>query len=146
MSGEDTAVAAETAAIAPSPTDASLGDFLARLGDRWTVAALSLLAATPQPLGGLRRTLAGITQRALMLTLRALERDGLIERRADAGAAGTVHYALTARGEALLPVLTGLTDWARLHRDGILRSRQSFDAAQAERAALLPRDLGRGTR
>ena len=85
----------------------------------------------------------GITQRALMHTLKSLERDGLAERLPDALDATLVRYELTDRGRSLLPLLTGLTRWASDNRVGILETRAAFDRAQAERAALLPRELTR---
>lgn len=142
MSDDAAGAPQTTTGAAAAALGSGLADVAGRIGDRWTVATIARLALAPQSLGDLRRHLDGITQRALMLALRALERDGLAERLPDPTGA-TVRYGLTARGEALLPALAALAGWAQAHRAGIDQSRRAFDQAQAERAALLPRDLTR---
>jgi DNA-binding HxlR family transcriptional regulator len=127
----------------PLSDDGALADILGRIGDRWTIPTLVLLGHNARALGDIRRALAGITQRGLMQTLKSLERDGLAERLPDALDATLIRYDLTDRGRSLLPLLTGLTRWASDNRVGILDTRAAFDRAQAERAALLPRELTR---
>lgn len=132
-----------TASDTGTDAGAVLSDILGRIGDRWTVPTLVLLGAGALPLGEIRRALAGITQRALMQTLRSLERDGLTERLPDPVVLATIRYALTDRGRSLLPLVAALTAWAAEQRTAIATDRAAFDRAQAERAALLPRELAR---
>lgn len=121
-------------------TDDSPSAILSRFGDRWTIPMLHRLEQAPLPLGGLRRALPDITQRGLMMTLNALERDGLIDRIAAPTGGDEAVYALTERGRDVLPLVAALTNWARVHSEGIVRSRQDFDRARAARATILPKD------
>lgn len=75
----------------------------------------------------IRRTMDGISQRMLTLTLRGLERDGLVTRTQYPTNPPSVEYALTARGRLLLVPLTALAQWAQEHRVEIELSRQIFD-------------------
>ena len=107
-----------------------LSEVLGRIGDRWTILVASLLGTGPMRFNQIRRTLRGISQRMLTLTLRALERDGLVARTAYPTRPPAVDYALTERGRTLLAPLTVLANWAREHRADIERSRDAFDNVQ----------------
>ncbi|HEV8295789.1 MAG TPA: helix-turn-helix domain-containing protein [Acidimicrobiales bacterium] len=88
---------------------------LDRIGDRWTVlVVLTLLHATLR-FTELRRAIAGITPKALTATLRALERDGLVERQIYAEVPPRVEYRLTDLGRSLERPLRAITDWAEEH-------------------------------
>ena len=94
----------------------------------------------------LKRAVDGISQRMLTLTLRGLERDGLVTRTVFPTVPPRVEYALTSLGATLLRTLTELRNWAMQNRVEIERSRAEFDrresrmSAGIERASGLPRD------
>jgi DNA-binding HxlR family transcriptional regulator len=117
----------------------ALSDVLGRIGDRWTILIVGLLGAGPKRFNEIRRTIDGISQRMLTLTLRALERDGLVIRTQYPTNPPAVEYALTKRGKSLLGPLTTLAEWGRDHRVEIEQSRVVFDQEQAERTRALPR-------
>jgi DNA-binding HxlR family transcriptional regulator len=109
----------------------ALTEVLKRIGDRWTILVVGLLGRGPLRFNELRRTITGITQRMLTLTLRGLERDGLVSRTQFATNPPTVEYALTERGRSLLVPLIALAQWGNEHRAAIGQSREHYDQAQA---------------
>lgn len=101
----------------------AIGDVLARVGDKWSVLVVTRLGERPMRFNELRRTIGGISQRMLTLTLRGLERDGLVTRTVVPTIAPRVDYALTALGRDLLQPVSALGAWA-LHNQGkIARAR-----------------------
>ena len=82
-------------------------------------------------LSELRRTIDGISQRMLTLTLRSLERDGLVRRTVHPSRPSRVDYALTDLGRTLLEPVHGLVRWAEANRPAIQAARDRFDAAAA---------------
>lgn len=112
-----------------------LRDVLDRVGDKWSVLILALLGDGPRRYSDLRRSIDGISQRMLTLTLRGLQRDGLVSRTVIASTPPQVHYALTPAGETLSNTVSSLIAWAEQHRDHIARSRDRYDAALAAQAA-----------
>ena len=86
----------------------------------------------------MRREINGISQRMLALTLRGLERDGLVSRTVYPSVPPKVEYALTATGGTLIQILCGLGEWARENRQSITAARARFDAAQAPVEASAP--------
>jgi DNA-binding HxlR family transcriptional regulator len=108
---------------------------IARLGNRWTVLVVSHLALAPGRrvrFSALKNSLRGITQRMLTLTLRDLERDGLLARHYFAEVPPRVEYELTEVGASLLPILEGVTTWMRRNQAHIEDCRRAFDEAQAQ--------------
>lgn len=108
---------------------------LARLGDKWTILVMSHLAnATGHRLrfSELKHGIDGITQRMLTLTLRNLERDGLLSRHYFPEVPPRVEYELTAMGASMLPALEGFTSWIRDNWPHMEECRQVFDAAKVE--------------
>lgn len=85
------------------------------LGGKWRLMVLFHLGAGPVRWGALRRDLAPITARVLTATLRALEGDGLIWRRAEETVPPVVTYGLTARGAALAPIFEAMAAWGAVH-------------------------------
>jgi DNA-binding HxlR family transcriptional regulator len=79
----------------------------------------------------IRRTVEGISPRMLTVTLRALERDGLISRRVYPVIPPRVEYTLTNLGESLLDVVRELIDWSADHTSDILAARQRYDSSRA---------------
>lgn len=111
----------------------ALSDVLARVGDRWTILTVGLLAGGPRRFNELRRAIDGITQRMLTLTLRGLERDGLVVRTEHPTIPPAVEYALSERGSTLLIPLISLAEWARENRLDVQQSRLDYDLAQTAR-------------
>lgn len=113
----------------------ALGDVLARIGDKWTVFVVGLLAEQPMRFNQIRRTVGGISQRMLTLTLRGLERDGLVTRTVFPTIPPRVDYALTPLGCTLIEPLVALGDWAKKHQATVEAARARFDAARSPKTA-----------
>ncbi|RJF90643.1 winged helix-turn-helix transcriptional regulator [Sphingomonas cavernae] len=101
---------------------------LSRIGDKWSVHVIGSLIEGPMRYNRLRRAVSGISQRMLTLTLRLLERDGLVKRDVLHTAPPTVEYQLTALGETLIEPIRALSHWAREYRHEIRDARSSFDS------------------
>ena len=100
-----------------------------RLGDKWTLLIVSILSQGPQRFTTLKYAAEGISQRMLTLTLRKLERDGLVARTVFAEVPPRVEYALTPLGETLVSPITALAEWAIAHQDSITQGQRNFDKA-----------------
>jgi DNA-binding HxlR family transcriptional regulator len=107
----------------------AVSEVLARVGDKWTVLVVSLLGDGPKRFNEIRRGLGSISQRMQTLTLRALERDGLVTRTVYPEIPPRVEYELTRLGRSLLEPVNGLSLWARQNRSAIEAARRRFDAA-----------------
>lgn len=105
---------------------------LDRIGEKWSILAIRMLSERPYRFNELRRALEGITQRMLTLTLRSLERDGLVTRTVTPTIPPRVDYDLTALGRSLRQPIEELTVWALDHHDGIMKARKSFDGTCAD--------------
>ena len=127
----------------PVLTPCAPGSVLARLGDKWTILVVSMLALTPHApmrFGAIRRGIPDISQRMLTLTLRSLERDGLVARHYYPEVPPRVEYELTARGKSMLQPLAAFTNWIRDTWQDIEASRHEFDHAERRGTnAFLPR-------
>lgn len=110
--------------------DCPIRDVLDRVGDAWSVLVITELRNGPCRFNALRRVVDGISQRMLAVTLRQLERDGLVSRRVTDGRPPEVTYALTPRGLSLHAALAPLAEWAARHQPAIRDSRAAFEAAQ----------------
>jgi DNA-binding HxlR family transcriptional regulator len=104
-------------------------DLLDRLADKWSLLVVELLGRGTRRFTELRREIDGISQRMLTLTVRQLERDGLVRRTVYPVVPPRVEYALTPLGESLLPAIEPLVTWTRAHRDEIATARTTYDAA-----------------
>lgn len=102
---------------------------LDRVGEKWSIIAIRLLGERPYRFNELRRLLPGITQRMLTLTLRSLERDGLVTRTVTPTIPPRVDYALTPLGTSLRRPIDEMTAWALANHDAIVRAREHFDVA-----------------
>ena len=111
----------------------TIGEVLARIGDKWTVLVVGELGNGPKRFNEIRRGLGSISQRMLTLTLRGLERDGLVTRTVFPTVPPRVDYELTKLGKSLLDPVNGLALWARQNRPVIQEARQKFDALEANR-------------
>ena len=107
-----------------------VGDVLARVGDKWTVFVVRLLADGPMRFNELKRAVDGISQRMLTLTLRGLERDGLLTRTVHPTVPPRVDYELTNLGQTLITMLQGLGEWAISNRPTIVAARAAYDARE----------------
>jgi DNA-binding HxlR family transcriptional regulator len=107
-----------------------VSETLARIGDKWTVLVVELLCAGRGPVrfNEIRRSIEGISQRMLTLTLRGLERDGLVTRTVHPTIPPRVDYELTKLGQSLRVPLVAVAEWARANRAGIVEARRVFDA------------------
>jgi DNA-binding HxlR family transcriptional regulator len=101
---------------------------LKRVGDKWSILIVVILSDGPLRFSELRRRIEGISQRMLTLTLRGLERDGLMTRTVEPTIPPSVYYELTALGRTLLEPVSALAGWAQKNYPMILQSQQTFDA------------------
>src|SRR5436190_12075609 len=106
----------------------AISEVLDRVGDKWSVLVVATLGQGPKRFNELRRAIASISQRMLTLTLRGLERDGLVTRTMFPTIPPRVEYELTALGRSLLVPVSGIGLWARQNRAAIQAARQRFDA------------------
>jgi len=102
-----------------------------RIGDRWSLLVLYALESGTHRFQDLRRIVDGISQKMLTQTLRALERDGLVERTVHPVVPPKVEYALTALGRGLSERVAGIRTWAYAHMDDIEAARAGFDTRAA---------------
>ncbi|WP_430036875.1 winged helix-turn-helix transcriptional regulator [Neorhizobium sp. BT27B] len=103
---------------------------LARLGDKWTILVMSHLALAnghQMRFSELKNGIEGLTQRMLTLTLRNLERDGLLIRHYFPEVPPRVEYQLTKMGSSMLPALEGFTSWIRENWPEIEKCRTQYD-------------------
>ena len=105
-------------------------EILDRVGDKWSLYIVGQLREGPHRFNKLKRSVKGISQRMLTLTLRSLERDGLVTRTVYPTNPPQVEYALTPLGRTLLEPVVALLTWAEQHRQETQRARQRFDGAQ----------------
>ncbi|GAA1968505.1 winged helix-turn-helix transcriptional regulator [Kitasatospora viridis] len=106
-------------------------EVLDRVGGKWSIMVIVSAAAGPIRFTELERRIAGISRRMLTLTLRNLERDGLVSRTVYPTAPPKVEYALTEVGQELNQYLAQLTAWAERHRTTIHDARTAYDEARA---------------
>lgn len=123
------------APVAVTSSDAcEIRDLLDRLSDKWSLLVLELLGAGTRRFSELHREIRDISQRMLTLTLRNLERDGLVSRTVHPVVPPRVDYELTDIGRSLLATVEPLVSWARAHGGEVAGARAAFDA----RAAAAP--------
>ena len=108
---------------------------LARIGDKWSVLIVSRLGARPLRFNELKREIGGISQRMLTLTLRGLERDGLVTRTVFPTIPPRVDYELTTLGRSLLEPVSALGAWALKNIARIESARVKFDGAVTKKDA-----------
>src|SRR5919198_3288560 len=106
----------------------AVASVLSRVGDKWSVLVIMLLVDGPRRFNELKRMIDGISQRMLTLTLRGLERDGLVTRTVFPTIPPRVDYELTDLGRGLSRPVQALGQWAFEHLPEIEGARTSFDA------------------
>jgi DNA-binding HxlR family transcriptional regulator len=131
-----------------TPDCRAVADVLARVGDKWTVYVVGNLSGGPMRFNEIRRAIGGISQRMLTLTLRGLERDGLVTRTVYPTIPPRVDYELTELGRTLIAPLRPIGDWALANRAAVEKAREAFDgkAKAATKTGLkrIPVLFGRG--
>jgi DNA-binding HxlR family transcriptional regulator len=121
----------DPAAVCGHKDPAAVRELLTRVGDKWSIFLILSLAKL---LGGrarfseLERAIPGISQRMLTLTLRNLERDGLITREVFPEVPPRVEYEITSLGRSLLRPMQSLVDWVATSWEQVKKARSRFDA------------------
>lgn len=129
----------------PSEQCPKISQVLARIGEKWSVLIIIMLAEKPRRFSELKRAIGGVSQRMLTLSLRGLERDGLVKRTVFPVVPPRVEYELTPLGRSLHGPVSALGEWARSHLAEIDGAREAFDrkeASAAEKAAKLQERTG----
>lgn len=106
----------------------SILQLLDRVGDKWTILLVGTLADGPVSYNAIMRDIGGVSHRMLISTLRGLERDGIVERRALATAPSNVEYELSPLGRSLIGPLEEVMKWIRNNQQIIESARGAFDA------------------
>ena len=106
----------------------ALAQVVNRIGDKWTVMVVGVLSGGPQRFNTILHTIDGVSHRMLTLTLRRLERDGLVTRTVYPTIPPKVEYELTDLGRSLIEPLKALSTWGREHRAAVEDAQARFDA------------------
>jgi DNA-binding HxlR family transcriptional regulator len=108
-----------------------VSEILSRIGDKWSVLVVMALKDGSRRFSELQRAIPGVSQRMLTLTLRGLERDGLVARTVTPSIPPRVDYELTSLGHSLQEPVIALGEWALRNMPQIQAARATFDAAAA---------------
>ena len=120
----------------------AMSDVLNRIGDKWSVMVVGMLGRQGTlRFNELKRLINGVSQRMLTLTLRNLERDGLVTRTIYPEVPPRVEYGLTELGKTLQVPISGLWDWSAEHHSSIIDAREIYDARANAVAAETPRKI-----
>ena len=101
------------------------------VADKWSLYVVAVLGARPSRFTEIKRSIGGISQRMLTVTLRRLERDGILTRTVLAVMPPNVTYELTPMGHTLLDAVEPIIEWSMSHLDEIAAAQQRFDRASA---------------
>jgi DNA-binding HxlR family transcriptional regulator len=112
---------------------AEVSKTLSLVGDKWTVLTIMLLARGPRRFNDIKRTIGTVSQRMLTLTLRGLERDGLVKRTVHPTTPPSVVYELTAMGHSLREPIEALGQWVFRHQRELEMSRAAYDGRSETR-------------
>jgi len=129
-----------------TPSNCHARDVLARVGDTWSVYVIHILGdARTLRFSELRREVDGISQRMLTVTLRGLERDGLVRRVVYPEIPPRVEYSLTPLGSTLRQLIRGMVAWAGAHIGEVDAARAAYDAQNGppERLSVAERLLSK---
>ena len=110
-----------------------VADILRRVGDKWSVLVVVLLELGPRRFNDLKRSIPGVSQRMLTLTLRNLERDGFVERTVTPCIPPHVSYGLTDLGQSLSVPVRALCAWSLANIDAIDAARERFELSAADK-------------
>src|SRR3954447_9545853 len=128
MSPRHTAVSAREVFEEACP----LREVLERVGSKWSVQILVATVRQPIRFTELERSIEGVSRRMLTLTLRNLERDGLLKRTVYPTVPPKVEYEATPMARELHGHLNGPTSWAERHRTDVAAARRAYDARRSE--------------
>jgi DNA-binding HxlR family transcriptional regulator len=117
------------AEVQHTPANCHAREMLARVGDKWSVYVIHVLGdAGKLRFNQLRSRVDGISQRMLTVTLRGMERDGLVTRTIYPEVPPRVEYALTDLGATLRRLVRGLVEWSEAHLTEVDAARAAYDA------------------
>ncbi len=116
--------------------DCEVRQILDRVADKWSLLVIALLERRTLRFTELRHKIDGISQRMLTVTLRQLERDGLVERTVYPVVPPKVEYALTELGCTLHDTIKSLVTWTEKHQDEIAAARAAYDRRAAQEASV----------
>jgi DNA-binding HxlR family transcriptional regulator len=122
----------------PSDECPKISQVLSRIGEKWSVLIIIMLADRQRRFSELKRAIGGVSQRMLTLSLRGLERDGLVKRTVFPVVPPRVEYELTPLGRSLQAPVSALGDWARSHLAEIDAARVVFDRKEAQKGEKTP--------
>jgi DNA-binding HxlR family transcriptional regulator len=106
----------------------AMSDVLSRIGDKWSVMVVGMLSRSGTlRFNELKRMINGVSQRMLTLTLRNLERDGLVHRMIYPEVPPRVEYSLTEMGKTLQGPINALWDWTADNHGSIIEAREIYD-------------------
>jgi DNA-binding HxlR family transcriptional regulator len=131
VTGMDGTSSANAGAAPPRLISCRAREILHRVGDKWSVYVIDRLGGGSLRFSELRRSIDGITARMLTVTLRGMERDGLVTRTLHPVIPPRVDYELTPMGKTLLQTIEQLIDWADSHVADIYAARAAYDAKHA---------------
>jgi DNA-binding HxlR family transcriptional regulator len=114
----------------PDEVHCPIRELLARVGGRWSLDVIVALTSQTRHFADLERSIPGVSRRMLALTLRGLERDGLIARSTDSAPGERVYYALTTLGSELGAHMKALAGWSQRNRAAIYAARDIYDATE----------------
>ncbi|MEU3932684.1 helix-turn-helix domain-containing protein [Streptomyces sp. NPDC029044] len=114
--------------------DCQVRQILDRIADKWSLLVIALLENRRLRFTELRREIDGVSQRMLTVTLRSLERDGLVKRTVHPVVPPRVEYELTSLGRTLHTTIQSLVTWTEEHQEKIAQARTAYDTRAAEAA------------
>ncbi|GAA2763693.1 helix-turn-helix domain-containing protein [Streptomyces paradoxus] len=114
--------------------DCQVRQILDRIADKWSLLVIALLENRRLRFTELRREIDGVSQRMLTVTLRSLERDGLVKRTVHPVVPPRVEYELTSLGRTLHTTIQSLVTWTEEHQAEIAHARTAYDTRAAEAA------------
>ncbi|MFD5738872.1 winged helix-turn-helix transcriptional regulator [Streptomyces massasporeus] len=114
--------------------DCQVRQILDRIADKWSLLVIALLDNRRLRFTELRREIDGVSQRMLTVTLRSLERDGLVKRTVHPVVPPRVDYELTSLGRTLHTTIQSLVTWTEAHQEEIAQARTAYDTRAAEAA------------
>src|SRR5690349_20756049 len=113
-------------------------EILERVGDKWSLQVIFHLGDGPQRFTSLKRSIDGVSQRMLTVTLRGLERDGIVSRTMYPVIPPRVEYALTPLGQSLMSIVESLVAWSASHISDVEQARHRYDTTREEFTASSP--------
>jgi DNA-binding HxlR family transcriptional regulator len=114
--------------------DCQVRQILDRIADKWSLLVIALLDNRRLRFTELRREIDGVSQRMLTVTLRSLERDGLVKRTVHPVVPPRVEYELTSLGRTLHTTIQSLVTWTEAHQEEIAQARTAYDTRAAQTA------------